>query len=74
MKNLGFKKFFIELGENSSLYGVLIFDEHIGRGEGTLFFYNCGVEIKDFEHKGTMEWAEDIIEIAKNIDWQSKNS
>lgn len=66
MKHLGFVKFIIELSENSSLYGVLIFDENIGRGEGSLYFYNCGVQIKDFEHKGTLEWAEKIIEIAKN--------
>lgn len=64
---LDYKKFFIEVNQNSSNYGVLIFDEHIGRGEGLLKYYNAGLEYTDadFEHQGTREWAEEIIKLAK---------
>lgn len=62
MKHLGILKIIIETDEGSLLYAVLLFNEDTR--EGTLKFYNNGIEITDFDHEGTMQWADKIIALA----------
>lgn len=67
MYRLGQLKIIVELNERAPNFGLLIFDED--KREGTLIYLNKGEVIPEqhFEHEGTRQWADKIVEKARAI-------
>jgi hypothetical protein len=67
MYRLGQLKIIVETDERASNYGLLIFDED--KREGTLIYLYKGEVIHEqhFEHEGTRQWADKIIDKARSI-------